>query len=77
LEPDKRERFKDTALQTNAGIGPGEIRQFCPLDQASTNLVKAVMQQMQLSARAYHRTQSVKLARTIANLVEMADIQST
>ena len=35
------ERFKATPLHTNADMGPGEIRQFCPLDQASTNLVKA------------------------------------
>ena len=37
----QRERFKATPLQTNADMGPGEIRQFCPLDQASPNLVKA------------------------------------
>jgi magnesium chelatase family protein len=34
------------------------------------------MQQMQLSARAYHRTRSVKLARTIADLAGETDIQT-
>jgi magnesium chelatase family protein len=51
----QRKRFKDISLQTNSDMGPAEIRQFCPLDETSTNLVKAAMQQMQLSARAYHR----------------------
>ena len=70
----QRERFKDTQLQTNSAMGPAEIRQFCPLDQDSTNLVKAAMQQMQLSARAYHRI--LKLARTIADLAGEGDIQT-
>jgi len=34
------------------------------------------MRQMNLSARAYHRTQSVKLARTIADLAGSEEIQS-
>jgi magnesium chelatase family protein len=51
----QRERFKGAKLQTNSDMGPGEIRHFCSLDQTGTNLLKAAMQQMQLSARAYHR----------------------
>jgi len=34
------------------------------------------MSQLQLSARAYHRTRSVELARTIADLAGSDDIQS-
>ncbi len=34
------------------------------------------MTQLNLSARAYHRTQSVKLARTIADLAGSEEIQS-
>jgi len=45
---------------------PAEIRKFCPLDEATRSLVKTAMQQLQLSARAYHRV--LKLARTIADL---------
>jgi len=70
----QRTRFEGTDLQINADTGPGEIRQFCPVDETSTNLLKAVMQQMQLSARVYHRI--LKLARTIANLAGEADIQT-
>jgi magnesium chelatase family protein len=69
----QRSRFEGTALRTNADMGPAEIRQFCPLDETSTNLVKSAMQQMHLSARAYHRI--LKLARTIADLAGEADIQ--
>jgi predicted ATPase with chaperone activity len=55
-------------------IRPAEIRQFCPLDETSTNLVKTAMQQIHLSARAYHRI--LKLACTIADLARENDIQS-
>ena len=71
----QRERFANTPLHINADMGPGEIRKFCPLDETSTNLVKTAMQQMQLSARAYHRI--LKLSRTIADLAGEADIQTT
>jgi magnesium chelatase family protein len=70
----QRTRFEGTELQTNADMGPGEIRQFCPVDETSTNLLKSAMQQMQLSARAYHRI--LKLSRTIADLAGEADIQT-
>ena len=69
-----RERFKEISLQTNSDMGPAEIRQFCQLDTTGTNLVKAAMQQMQLSARAYHRI--LKLARTIADLAGSEAIQT-
>ena len=71
----QRERFKEVCLQTNSDMGPAEIRQFCPLDETGANLVKAAMQQMQLSARAYHRI--LKLARTIADLASSIDIQTS
>jgi len=38
--------------------------------------MRAAMMQLNSWARAYHRTQSVKLARTIANLAGSEDIQS-
>ena len=39
-------------------------------------LVRAAMTQLNLSARAYHRTRSVKLARTIADLAGSDEFQS-
>jgi magnesium chelatase family protein len=50
----------------NADMGPAEVQEFCALDSAGANLMRAAMQQMNLSARGYHRT--LKLARTIADL---------
>jgi predicted ATPase with chaperone activity len=38
--------------------------------------ISKVMMHLNLSARAYHRTQSVKLARTIADLAGCEEIQS-
>jgi magnesium chelatase subunit ChlI-like protein len=51
----------------SARVGPTEIRQHCEVDAAGKPLLRAAMQQLQMSARAYHRTRSVKLARTIAD----------
>ena len=71
----QRERFTETSLLVNADMGPAAIRQFCRLDATGTNLLKAAMQQMQLSARAYHRI--LKLARTIADLAGEENIQTS
>jgi len=61
-----------TALVTNADMGAAEIRQWCGLDSAGQNLMRAAMRQLQLSARAYHRV--LKLARTIADLAQAEQI---
>jgi magnesium chelatase family protein len=64
-----RQRKRFVALpgvHANADMRPAHIRQFCRLDEAGQSLMRSAMQQMQLSARAYHRI--LKLARTIADL---------
>ncbi|MBA3531302.1 MAG: YifB family Mg chelatase-like AAA ATPase [Ardenticatenales bacterium] len=55
-------------IKSNADMGVAEIRQFCQIETESQMLLKAATQQMQLSARGYHRV--LKLARTIADLDE-------
>ena len=62
-------------LVANGDLGPAEIRQFCVLDDAGKGLLRAAMQQLQLSARAYHRI--LKLARTIADLAGTTSIDTT
>ena len=62
------ERFAGTKLTCNAEMGPAEVRDFCDVEPAAEKLLKAVMQQLHLSARAFHRV--LKLARTIADLAE-------
>jgi magnesium chelatase family protein len=62
----QRRRFASSATACNAEMGPGEVREICPLDPAGRALVRAAMRQLQMSARAFHRI--LKLARTIADL---------
>jgi len=68
----QRQRFKDTPLTCNADMHPAEIRKYCELDDTGRGLIKTATMQMQLSARAYHRT--LKLARTIADLAQSENI---
>ena len=66
-------RFSETALLTNADMGPRELRLHAELDAAGEALMKAAVQQLHLSARAYHRV--LKLARTIADLAGESVLQ--
>jgi magnesium chelatase family protein len=59
-------RFAGTKITCNAEMGPKEMRQYCPVEPAAQALLKAAVQQLHLSARAFHRT--LKLARTNADL---------
>ena len=70
----QRQRFAGTNLQANADMGPAEVQQYCAIDDAGKNLLRPAMQQMQMSARAYHRI--LKLARTIADLPDSDKIET-
>ncbi len=70
----QRARFTGTSLQCNRDMGPGEVRKFCVIDDAGRSLLRAAMQRMAMSARAYHRIS--KLARTIADLAESDSIET-
>ncbi|MFZ5820454.1 MAG: YifB family Mg chelatase-like AAA ATPase [Chloroflexota bacterium] len=67
-------RFEGTDIVCNSDMRVAEVRQFCKLDEAGDNLVRAAMSQLNLSARGYHRV--LKLARTIADLAGSETIQS-
>ena len=61
------DRFSELPhVTSNADMGPGEVKQYCQLDNTGRDLLNTAMRQMQLSARAYHRI--LKLARTVADL---------
>jgi magnesium chelatase family protein len=60
-------------LSCNADMRPADVRKFCPLDDACRGLMRTAMNQLQLSARAYHRI--LKLSRTIADLAGCSSIQ--
>jgi len=70
----QRRRFQGTTLMANADMGPAEVREYCPVDDAGKGLLRAAMQQLQMTARAYHRI--LKLARTIADLADSDKIQT-
>jgi magnesium chelatase family protein len=72
----QRRRFQDCPdIVSNADMRTAEVRQFCALDDACRSLMKTAMNQLQLSARAYHRV--LKLARTIADLAKAEVIGPT
>ncbi len=66
-------RFKDLDIYCNAEMGPSEVREFCPLDETGSRLMKSAMAQMSLSARAFHRV--LKVGRTIADLAGEEQLQ--
>lgn len=71
----QRARFMGTTSVTNADMGPGEVRQYCPLDMAGEQLMRAASRQLHLSARSHHRI--IKLARTIADLAAADEITAS
>jgi magnesium chelatase family protein len=63
---------QDSRIVCNADMTPADVRVFCRLDTTGQSLMRAAMQQLQLSARAFHRV--LKIARTIADLAGSDDI---
>jgi len=71
----QRLRFKDHQVDCNADMYPADVRKYCKLDDTGRALIRSAMNQLHLSARAYHRL--LKLARTIADLADSQEIQPT
>ena len=66
-------RFEKTKhIYNNRDMGSKEVRQFCKLDSAGSDLLKMAMTKLGLSARAYDRI--LKVSRTIADLDESENI---
>ena len=63
-----------TDIVSNTDMLIGEVRQFSQLQPEGQSLKRAVMSQLNLSARAYHRI--LKLSRTIADLAGSEEKQS-
>ncbi len=62
-------------LMCNGDMGVGDVRVHCVLDDAGRGLMKAAMNQLQMSARGFHRV--LKLSRTIADLAGCDAIKVT
>ncbi|NJO24890.1 MAG: YifB family Mg chelatase-like AAA ATPase [Bacteroidia bacterium] len=68
------ERFKDQqGMYSNAQISSKLLKEICVLNTVGQNLLKAAMDKLNLSARAYDRI--LKVSRTIADLSQSTDIK--
>ena len=67
-------RFKQQTFTCNAHMSGKEIEAFCPLKKSVLDLLEQAMNQLGLSARAYHRI--IKVARTIADMDQSQDIRA-
>jgi magnesium chelatase family protein len=66
-------RFRDKPkISCNARMGSRELKAYCKLSEATMELLKFAMSDLNLSARAYDRV--LKVARTIADLAGSEDI---
>jgi magnesium chelatase family protein len=72
----QRARLAGAKASSNGEMTPVDVRRFCQacLDDGSRSLLKLAMEQLNLSARAFHRT--LKLARTIADLAGSERIET-
>ncbi len=69
------ERFKDNpGVYSNAQMSSKQLKEICVIDKVGQNLLKAAMEKLNLSARAYDRI--LKVSRTIADLVNSDDIKA-
>ncbi len=68
-------RFKDEKIFANSEMSSELTRKYCPIDDASRELLKQAVERLHLSPRVYFRI--LKLARTIADLAEADDISIT
>ena len=69
----QNERFADNRGMCNARMGPEQMRKFCALDDAGSDLMKQAFEALGLTARSYDRI--LRVARTIADLDGSEDIQ--
>ena len=68
----QRARFEGTPLTTNSEMGPADVWKMCQVEESAKGLLQAAMEQLNLSARAFHRVLKVSL--TIADLAGSSSI---
>ncbi len=59
----------------NMALSPKQLEQYATLDMQASKIIELAQQRLNLSARAYHRV--LRVARTIADLAQNENIQST
>ena len=69
------ERYKDfPGIYCNAQISSKMLKEICVIDKVGQNLLKAAMEKLNLSARAYDRI--LKVSRTIADIALSENIKA-
>lgn len=68
----QQRRFASSSILYNAQMTSRQIRETCPLDAESLNLLRVSVNELGLSARAHDKV--LRLSRTIADLDNAADI---
>ena len=70
----QRERYTEyQGIHCNAQMNSKMLRKYCAIDAAGHNIMKAAMQKLGLSARAYDRI--LKVSRTIADMEALPTVQ--
>jgi len=69
----QEERFAGRKIYCNSQMRSKEIKQFCKIDESGKELLKAAIQQLGLSARAYDRI--LKVSRTMADLDSKENVE--
>lgn len=69
----QRERFLKEKITLNSEMKTRHIKKYCSLDKEGQGLLEKALEELQLSARAYYKI--LRVARTIADLEESAEIQ--
>jgi magnesium chelatase family protein len=67
-------RLAGEGIYSNSQMKPKHLKKFCQLETAGQAILDQAVQQLGLSARAYHRI--LKVARTIADLETEENIRS-
>lgn len=66
-------RFANVGTRYNAQMSSRQVREFCRLDRAGLNLLKQMVAEFGMSARAYDKV--LRVARTIADLEDQSDLR--
>ena len=65
-------RFTNEGIYTNSQMRNKQVKKYCKLDPETERLLRLAVEKYDLSARSYFRL--IKVARTIADLADTADI---
>lgn len=66
-------RYKEDKIYSNSQLTPKLVERYCKLDEGSKKILQYAFEKLHLSARAHVRI--LKVARTIADLAEVENIQ--